>query len=562
MKLRETLQHFDASLRFSISLPSVPKISRMSREIERVIGPGVAVELTAPREIIEECQTAINNGNLDTISTKNLRLFCTAGLSALGECTDPVSASNTLLSEVISRSKSSLIKALLLGYLLIADNDAGWVSHLRIFLNSRHEVLAPRWKTRVREYGLLSTDPGAYFSDKFLDEDSQFFDQLSAAGITGVLLTTGIGKCIFRSVMKTLGQSDWVLRPDAAEIFAKLKVYLIQEDRFAFVGSDNQKSLCYGMLEPCTKGDPEDDLLVQIKNMLIGQFSDPRVNPGRWGNVDERHVAVLKRWLTRQSMGLLIEVLNRTADDNHWDVRNDFWSYYLDNDLVDEAWVVFGPEASQHAMDLVSNNPDFSASSFGRFKTGGGSSVQSNHSVLLLRIDDVVVAEWTHNGRVRLWDRRSAKRPNFYQNFYIPDQLRGARNKYTADDEHNHDRSGQWMRKVDRFINRHTGIRHPLNVRSGTDRDAKIQRTTTKNKIAARNWSDRWQTTGNAAVESKSNFSDPVITDPIDLESLTYGKKRCANCKVLKPNIEFFESKKRPGERTKYCKECLQKVMD
>ena len=559
MKLQETLQHFDAALRFKFSPPSVPKISKAAREIERAIGSGEAAQLRAPREILDECRNAIVMGELDKVSTKNLRLFCTAGLSSLEELNDPISSFNLLLAEVTKRAKASLIKALFLGYLLVADQDAKWVSKLRHFIFERRESLAPRWWARINDYGLLQTDPGSYFAGKFFNDGDQFFNELTSAGITGILLTTGIGKCIFKAVTHAVGQSDWVHGADAQLIFERLKKYALQDEKLVFAGSDNQRSMCHAILEPCTKGDPDEDLLTQVKNLLIGQYSDPRVNPGRWGSVDERHVQVLQRWLTRQSMGLLIEVLNRTADDNHWDVRNDFWSYYLDNDLVNEAWVVFGPEASQHAMDLVNNNPDFSASSFGRFRSGGGSGVQPNHSVLLMRIDDVVVAEWTHNGRVRLWDRRSPRRPNFYQATYYADQLRGARNRYTADEEHSHDRGGNWMLKVDRFIVNYTGIKHPLNVKSGTERDARIKR-----KSKASNPRAYAKASGSAAGQ-KLNEPKPqirTIRPPSEFgKGLARGnageRKRCLKCRQMKTGDQYFKSTKRPGELTKYCDSCL-----
>jgi hypothetical protein len=550
MKLQDTLLHYDIALKFKFTLPDISKISRAARNIDKFMGGGVSNDLIAPRKLLDEGLKAILSGNLSNLSAKTLRIFCTAGLSELDKLTDPFNAFQMLLKEVSKRARSSLVKALFLGYLLSADLESSWVNALRIYLLERQECLSPRWKERIRQYGLLDKDPGEYFGNLFFKFDNSFSEGLLSAGITGILLTSGIGKRVFKAVSQKLGHSGWTQRDDALDIFNRFKRYIFQEDKLIFAASINQRELCFALLEPCINGDPNDAVLREIRNLLIIQYSDPRVNSGRWSNVDQRHVQVLRRWLTKQSMGLLIEVLNRTADDNHWDVRNDFWKFYLDNDYVSEAWVVFGSDAFQHAKDLVKKNPEFTASNFGRFQIGGRS-VQSNHSVLLMRIGDVIVAEWTHDGRVRLWDSSSSRRPKFYQITYLPEALRGASPKYTSDDEYSHDRPGNWMRKVDKFVRARTGIKHPLNVKSGTERDASITRI---RKLTAHFGRD-------VPLISERNDAafrfdvDSAISDVVNKPTKLH---RCARCGVEKSADQFFESKKRPGELTVHCISCLK----
>ncbi len=551
MKLKQSIQHYDIDLNFQVTIPGVSKLSKVAREIDKHIGDGSAVELTAPRKLLDEGMEAILAGNVGRLSSKTLRLFCTAGLPDLERLRDPLAGLNTLLDEVSIRARSSFVKALFLGYLLSADLESAWVNVLRLYLRKQQDLLSPRWQQRINQYGLLDKDLGNQFGKLFFNHDDSFFTSLASAGISGLLLTSGIGKRVFMSVTRQLGLSDWPHKADALDIFNRLKRYAFQDEKLIFSASNNQREICFALLEPCLNGDPGNHVLIEIRNLLVGNYSDPRINAGRWASVEESHVQVLRRWLTKQSMGLLIEVINRTADDNHWDVRNDFWSFYLNNDFVDEAWVVFGPDALGHAKSLVRNNREFTVSSFGTFKAGWGG-FQSNQSVLLMRIDDVIVAEWTHDGKVRLWDRRSPSSPAFYKNTYLPEQLRGAGVRYSASEEHPHDRPGHWMRKVDQFIRERTGIKHPMNVKSGTERDANIQRTRNQSMISGRGETGF---SGKSDDKKKSSSESGIYTP----RTYSYGEHQCASCGLIKSPDKFFQSSKRPGELTKYCKSCLEK---
>lgn len=70
---------------------------------------------------------------------------------------------------------------------------------------------------------------------------------------------------------------------------------------------------------------------------------------------------------------------------------------------------------------------------------------------LLLRIGDLVIADWSHNGTMRFWRDHSPGVPIFYEQAYVANTLRQG-----AIHEERH--LGAWQDRASAFIRRHTGI--------------------------------------------------------------------------------------------------------
>jgi hypothetical protein len=101
---------------------------------------------------------------------------------------------------------------------------------------------------------------------------------------------------------------------------------------------------------------------------------------------------------------------------------------------------------------------------FAKFKRGTGS-VQSNHSVIIMKIGNLVISEWTHSGRVRLFIDDSLKAPQFYKTEYSANHIRydGYRisSQYASyGNEVFMDHHFNWQLKIAEFIRKQTGISH------------------------------------------------------------------------------------------------------
>ena len=548
MTLIEQLKHFDPTLRFELKVPGQSRLVKTAQRIEGMVDTLPSAPQQVPQELIDRSLNACKEKQAHTLSNRELRVLCIAGLNSIQNVETPGDAVVALLEEVKQRSRGSLFRALLSGYLQIADLNFGWVRVIRSYLSKHSDSLPRKWITRCREYDLLSKEPCKKLSELFWTGE-EFEWHLNQAGITGSLRTTGIGKQFLHTLCEDLGKSDWLLRNDAAELLEKFLSLITKDEELVYTGLTSQLSIVTALLAPCRENLPEGGIQKRIERFLLSAYTDPRVNPGKWVHIPEQLVQIVKRWLTKQAMGLLLEVLNRTADDAHWEARNEFWGYYLDNDLVEEAWVVFGPDAYRHAKDLVVSHPDFNPGTFGTFRRGGGQ-VMANHSVLLMRIDNVVIAEWTHNGRVRLWEQSTTTRPAFYRQTYFADELRGSGIKYQSSEEHTHDHYGHWKGKVDKFIYDRTGIKHDQ-VQSRSPRSRPRIRTAPP---PLGNISRKISNQSRERFLEKEKSAEQTVANALGLSVGT-----CKSCGKTKPASEFFMSKKRRGKLTQFCRDCLKK---
>ncbi|EPJ56199.1 MAG: hypothetical protein OFPI_00900 [Osedax symbiont Rs2] len=540
MSILEQLKHFDVRLRFELKNPKQSSLAKTALQIQTTIDSVGLLSNLNPQEYIEAAIAEIKLGTATNITTKNLRIFCIAGLSSFDHLSDVVKLVRHFLEEVYKRGKSSLYRALINGYLRVADSPSPWIEEIRNFLLLTIEQLPNAWILRCKEFGLLDRAPCLKLAEMFMDKTVDFEAQLRRAGITGSLKTVGIGNQLLQILCTKLSTSNWLVEEDAIFLFDRFTHLIQQDGTVIYKGSTNQVSIVDALLRPCIDQQPEIVIQKQIEHLLLGEYKDPRVNPGKWGNVPEELTLILKRWLTKQAIGLLIQVLNRTAEDHHWDSRNAFWSYYLDHDLVEEAWVVFGPEATRHAEDLVRTNTDFHKGTFGSFEKGKGY-IQPNHSVLIMRIDNVVIAEWTHNGKVRLWLNDTNTPPSFYKQYYSADRLRGL--KFVPDAGYTHDHTGSWKGKVTQFIYQHTGIKHPHVTLINNARIKKRPSYFTPTPKPKPNARDRTRPFVDFGGRDDPYLNLPAMSD-------------CKSCGQIKAAREFYISKRRPGELTVFCKVC------
>ena len=74
--------------------------------------------------------------------------------------------------------------------------------------------------------------------------------------------------------------------------------------------------------------------------------------------------------------------------------------------------------------------------------------------MLLLSIGDLVIADWSHNGRLRIWRRGNKRAPDFNLDAYLATDLRA-----DSDFETVHLPPDGWQGKTEVHIRRHTDIR-------------------------------------------------------------------------------------------------------
>jgi hypothetical protein len=123
--------------------------------------------------------------------------------------------------------------------------------------------------------------------------------------------------------------------------------------------------------------------------------------------------------------------------------------------VINDAWVALAYNVDAAAQRQMGASRD----SYGRLD---GYNVQRNHAALLLRIGHLVIADWSHNGKFRVWHLAGAFRefaPTLYQKRYTGEALRRVADFEGA---HSGAENGSWQQKLAKYIRDNTGVRFDL----------------------------------------------------------------------------------------------------
>lgn len=154
------------------------------------------------------------------------------------------------------------------------------------------------------------------------------------------------------------------------------------------------------------------------KNALIeaavAYGGDPRIGE-RWKSVnDEDAYEVVVRWLTKASVEQFFDIVSETMTDrpDMWAQRRQFWTQYLKANAISAAWVAFGTDGADRAKRVARTSGDRGFAMFGRLSAGNGRT--SQHAALIMRIGDLTVVEWSHNGKCYIWRTSERSAPKLF----------------------------------------------------------------------------------------------------------------------------------------------------
>ena len=454
MALLDRLSSFNPT-QLRVSKPSSGILDKVLRRIERQAEGLDAKLLEPPREVIEEVAVALRK-NITEIPRKSLKLVAAGGLQYLSEQPDGHSLLERFFQIVVSSGSALLMKSLLLGYLRIASSNSTLCDSLRNILIRKIDLLPERWINRVDTFGLLDIPIGMKLGKEILfSKEKSPIEVLEQAGLKrGLMLGGGFSKEAFLSMchMLSIGHKEEVL-----DRFLQLLEEINTLDEpiypFAHPQSGDIASVCAALLRPYRTENPADLTKNRIETFLLERFGDPRANRLRWSKVGEEEVGVLSRWLTKESFELLMQVLSSTNNTGQWKDRAKFWGHYIDHEYVSEVWVVFGPDAYRQANRLVKEGEIKSRSAFGVLEK---ENIQPIHSAILMKIGDLIVSEWTHDGKIRIYSSSNPRKPKFYSTRYSPNSIR---DDSSPDFVKVH--LGAWEYDVESYIYRSTNIPGP-----------------------------------------------------------------------------------------------------
>ncbi len=238
---------------------------------------------------------------------------------------------------------------------------------------------------------------------------------------------------------------------DKLELTQRL-VDLLELEEKKLKNESHIEQIADALLQPWKEEDPPPDVLKLIMQFLLKHLGDPRSSnfssertPNKWLRVDEDTKQIMLRWLVKESLEQFFQVVREVAFDQHWKYREEFWRAYYELDVIEDAWVSFGPKALSHAKER-----NLQKDSYAELLSGA-----SNHSVLLMRMGNLTIAEFSHNGKCNIFKDENPDKPVLYKGYYNVYMLRNSPDFVQI---HHGSERGTWQQRVADYVRRETGI--------------------------------------------------------------------------------------------------------
>lgn len=222
---------------------------------------------------------------------------------------------------------------------------------------------------------------------------------------------------------------------------------------------DTKRKLVQALLTPWQYVDPPAEIKQRVQHFLIKHFQDPRIHNQSWHGIAKPLMKVMYRWLIGTTLETFIEILDQCILDKHWQYRRAFWWAYYEREYIDEAWLALGSAA----QTFLHNNPELHETVQEVYANLTGANIRTNHCVLLFRIKNLIIAEWSHQGRCHIWLSDNPEAPTFYEPEYSRDAVTQHSEKikqeynYTGISHHSNEIGG-WQADIAAFIAQHTDI--------------------------------------------------------------------------------------------------------
>lgn len=257
----------------------------------------------------------------------------------------------------------------------------------------------------------------------------------------------------FANVFKELcKQSTRLTKLDEGHknLLKEMMTWAIDEENDVLRYEVNRGELADALLCPFAQHNQESEFADRILKFMLKHYDDPRLHEGKWIGVSDSARSLMLQWLSKRSLDQFFHVVGRVAKASHWKYRRQFWKCYLNYDM--EVWVVFA--------DLCQN---FSRRVFGeelKYGKFNGGSPQSNHAVLIMRIDSLIIADWSHDGACRMYSVNDPRAPKMYEDSYKVSDLNSISRHESGYFRHHNTRDNPyfWQPRFAQYIHNKTGI--------------------------------------------------------------------------------------------------------
>lgn len=440
--LSEALQGFSAR---SLPRHSIPEIAKLSAACARFRSSDAGRRNYAGR--LGEILAQIRTGELHSITRRNVRfVLAAAGMWAETTPGDLL----PIIAELERRNDDGLYRASLSALLATYQNKT-FSDVMREFLRRHIHALRAGTRLFVDQSGILETNDLTPFAQRAVDSNNlQIF--CVEKGISANILASNYGTALKLEALRLAARSD-----------DENLLRTVSDWAFSGIVGTPVGAFYEAMLYGVSSETPSPSVQKIIVSVLVEKFGDPRLEPwpGLTGANNERRreycVTTVRRWLSIEYLDLFIRIIEDTAEDRQFKPRKDFWLKYFEKDAVSDITLILASDAGRIARR---KRAELENGEHMQWATLSNS--LQNQSVLLMRIGDLIIAEWSHSGAIRFWNARSQNAPRFHEGDYLGAALRNGSIKVKVGSEYResiiHHENGQWMKWAEQAIRYHTGI--------------------------------------------------------------------------------------------------------
>ncbi len=454
MSLRNRLQsvgrEFDTAAP-APALPTEPRCNRAASEVaQRHALAGVAREPPDLDAIATRIRETVHREGARALRRRELKYapHCLwAGREPIAEY--DTAAARRIVETIAERGRRSLINTLAVAYLRHYKPDRPGVGLVGRSLQHLAARASPGIADLSHEIDVFEPKHGPdHLAQRALIREATPGEILESYGLTGDTLTAGFAAEAARRGMAQIG--DDLTRSKDQEAVARADHWAYKRDEARFAGAPI--ALARTLVGPFLERHPEPELRQAILNTLLDRLHDPRLYAQNWLQVPEERDRV-RQWLTGESLRQFLDIVDHNAQPSHWIYRRAFWKAFYDAGLMEEAWVAFGPAGEREARRVFGRK-----ASFGTLEQRG-KLVEQGHAVLLMRIGNLTICDWSHNGRCIIWPQGDQTAPRLYQASYRSGDLAPG-NAPTGGISVRHDGSDtyKWQRRIANFIRDKIGV--------------------------------------------------------------------------------------------------------
>jgi hypothetical protein len=340
--------------------------------------------------------------------------------------------------------------------------DAGRA--IRALLDKLGDPRLTQWQEASRRYRFFDAPVGPEaVAREIVQGEQPLAELLEGTGLDDPIRGgSGYARAVQRAVLTFAPEG--LRSTKASHALSRIDAFVAPQKKLRLDDGEQRALLAAGLLRAWQdRGrEPGADIRDAVRACLLEWLGDPRIST-KWRTVDEASIALMLKWLARMSLKAFFDLIDVHADIDHFTYRRAFWEAYIDANVVDEAWLALGSRIFHSAKAVQDLD-----GAYGRLE---GAYVQSNHAILLLRIQDLIFCEWSHNGRLRAWKRAARQAPQLGRSTYAREDVMGlglpfppnAKGRGGASDgkglSHINSSDGYWQSSVAELLARNTRTR-------------------------------------------------------------------------------------------------------